>query len=117
MRIIKPKKRKKEIPSETKQAAPAPTATFPRVVIKRPWVSEKSQRLSVENQYVFLVDPSANKHSVKQEVQKRYDVQVVQVDMTKLKGKVKRFRNRFSTRAGLKKAVVTLKEGQKIETE
>ena len=125
MSFIKTKKQKKDsLPKDTntgaKKSAHKTTgisSVAPHIVIKRPWVSEKSQRISAFNQYVFLVEPSANKHMVRQEVQKRYDVQVMQVDVTRLKGKVKRFRNQLGKRAGLKKAIVTLKEGQKIETE
>lgn len=118
MSIIKTKKEKKEVsPKKEASRTGAASSTPTRMIIKRPWVSEKSQRLGAFNQYVFLVDPSANKHMVKQEVQRRYDVNVVQVDVTRVKGKLKRFRNQFSRRAGMKKAIVTLKEGQKIETE
>lgn len=122
MSLIKRKKEKKVAPKEAapkkERAEKKSAGTLPvHAVIKRPWVSEKSQRIGMYNQYVFMVEPSANKHIVKQEVQRRYDVQVLQVDMTRLKGKVKRFQNQLGRRAGLKKAIVTLKEGQKIETE
>lgn len=84
-------------------------------VIKRPHASEKAYGLHAKNQYVFIVENSANKTLVKEEVQKRYGVKVVDVDMLVNKGKVKTFRGRRGKAAVSKKAYVTLKEGDKIE--
>lgn len=84
-------------------------------VIKRPHASEKAYGLHAKNQYVFIVDNSANKTLVKEEVQRRYNVKVIDVGMVVNKGKVKMFRGRRGKASISKKAYVTLKEGDKIE--
>ncbi|MCX6788561.1 MAG: 50S ribosomal protein L23 [bacterium] len=84
-------------------------------VIKRPHASEKAYGLQARNQYVFIVENSANKIMVKEEVQRRYNVKVVDVDMVVNKGKVKTFRGRRGKASIHKKAYVTLKAGDKIE--
>lgn len=86
-----------------------------RSVIVRPHVSEKAYSLHAQNQYVFMVEPSANKILVKEEVQRRYNVHVTDVNISVHKGKPKNFRGRTSKRSVSKKAFVTLKEGDKIE--
>lgn len=86
-----------------------------RSVIKRPHASEKAYGLHAQNQYVFIVENFANKILVKEEVQHRYNVKVVDVDMVVNKGKVKMFRGRRGKASISKKAYVTLKEGDKIE--
>lgn len=88
-------------------------------VIKRPLITEKAMKLSQAGQYVFEVDPNANKLQIKSAVEALFEVNVVSVRTVRTKGKVKR---RF-TRTGLqvgktalkKKAYVTLKAGQEIE--
>ena len=86
-----------------------------RSVIKRPHMSEKAFGLHAQNQYSFIVDNSANKTLVKEEVERRYHVKVVDVSMVVNKGKVKMFRGRRGKASVSKKAYVTLKEGDKIE--
>lgn len=112
MKILKTKEEKK-----MKSASTSPTTqhSVMRSVIKRPHASEKAYGLHAKNQYVFIVDNSANKTLVKEEVQKRYGVKVVDVDMLVNKGKVKTFRGRRGKATISKKAYVTLKEGDKIE--
>jgi large subunit ribosomal protein L23 len=62
-----------------------------------------------------MVDPTATKTLVKEEVQKRYNVKVIAMNMSVHKGKPKNFRGRVSRRSVSKKAFVTLKKGDKIE--
>ena len=77
-------------------------------------VTEKAAMLG-EGRYVFLVKSSANKSEIKKAVHDTYRVDVVSVNTINIPGKTKRFRTSKSKTAGYKKAVVTLKEGQKIE--
>jgi large subunit ribosomal protein L23 len=110
-------KKKKEVKTS---AAAAPVAVSAqthvvRSVLKRPHASEKSYGLHAKNQYVFIVDLSANKNLVREEVERRYHVHVTDVGMLVNKGKVKQFRGRLSKASLFKKAFVTLKEGDKIE--
>jgi large subunit ribosomal protein L23 len=81
-------------------------------------MSEKSYAMSNDRVYVFDIDKSVNKHEVAKVVAETYDVTVTNVRTIIVKGKTKRlYRNRrYETgrRADLKKAYVTLKEGDAI---
>ena len=85
-------------------------------VIKRPIISEKSAALSeVGNRYTFEVALKSNKTEIKDAVKKVFKVDVLDVKTMIVHGKLKRV-GRFETkRANWKKAIVTLKEGQKID--
>jgi large subunit ribosomal protein L23 len=84
--------------------------------IKKPLISEKAIMLSEKNTYVFLVDPKANKSEIKKEVERLYNVDVVKVNTGKVRKEPKSFRGISSSKmVVLKKAMVTLKNGQKIE--
>ena len=85
-------------------------------IIRRPVISEKSTALAeVAGKYVFEVDSKANKHEIRDAVQKLFNVDVREVRTMVMHGKMKRV-GRFETkRANWKKAIVTLKEGQKID--
>ena len=81
---------------------------------KRPVVSEKSARLLEQGQYVFYVPTTVNKIEIRKQIEKEYNVNVVSVNVSNLKGK-ERVRGRLKgTTQTKKKAVVSLKEGQEI---
>jgi large subunit ribosomal protein L23 len=85
-------------------------------IIRRPLVTEKSTRQKDENrQYVFEVDGNANKIEIQSAVERLFKVKVLEVRTCNVLGKVKRLGRRFGKRADWKKAVVTLKEGDRIE--
>jgi large subunit ribosomal protein L23 len=84
-------------------------------VLRAPYVSEKSTRLSEHNQYVFAVAPDATKADVKSAVEQLFSVNVVSVNMANVKGKLKMFRFRPGRKASVRKAYVRLAEGQTIE--
>ncbi len=86
-----------------------------RKVIIAPILSEKGTRLIEDNKYLFKVDINANKIQVKKALEEIFDVTAVDVNMMRVKGKVKRVRWRLGKRPDWKKAVVTLKEGDSIE--
>jgi large subunit ribosomal protein L23 len=85
-------------------------------VLRRPVVTEKSSRLGDEsNQYVFEVDKRANKVLVKQAVEKAFNVTVVDVNVMIIRAKMGRFGRRIVIKnPAWKKAVVTLKPGERI---
>jgi large subunit ribosomal protein L23 len=87
----------------------------PRDVIIRPVVSEKSYGLIDENSYTFIVHPDANKVEIRQAVEKIWGVKVTAVNTINRKGKSKRYQNEEGTRKNIKRAVVALAEGDKIE--
>ncbi|MBC7105835.1 MAG: 50S ribosomal protein L23 [Firmicutes bacterium] len=87
----------------------------PRDVLRRPVVTEKSLSLLQENKYTFLVDPRANKTEIKNAVEKLFKVKVLRVNTMRYKGKPKRVRRFAGYTPQFKKAVVTLRPGDKIE--
>lgn len=88
-------------------------------IIKRPLLTEKAMRLTEIGQYVFEVDPRANKIEIKQAIQEMFEVDVKSVRTLRLKGKRKLRMTRKGLMRGqtktIKKAYVTLKEGQTID--
>ncbi len=89
-------------------------------ILYRPIVTEKFTKLGeAMNQYAFIVDRKANKLEIKKAVEEMYDVEIIDVNTMRYSGKN---RSRF-TKTGLikgkteafKKAIVTLKEGEKID--
>ncbi|MBC8204698.1 50S ribosomal protein L23 [bacterium] len=87
-----------------------------RQVIQLPLVTEKITNLQENlNQYAFQVDRLANKIEIKKAVEERFDVHVEKVRTMNYQGKLKRMGRFEGRRASWKKAIVTLKAGQKIE--
>lgn len=85
-------------------------------LIKKPWITEKAATMSHTGKYVFLVDSRAVAPEIKKALQHLYHIDVVQVRIINIPGKTKRSRGLPRVRHGYKKAVVTLKKGQSIET-
>jgi large subunit ribosomal protein L23 len=89
-------------------------------ILVKPLVTEKMTALQDEhNQYAFEVSPRANKIEIAHAIQKKFNVNVVSVRTVNLRGKSKTQltkRGRFQGEtAAWKKAIVTLKEGEKID--
>ena len=84
-------------------------------VLRRPLVTEKSTTLQVLNKYAFEVDGEANKLQVKQAVEKAFKVDVSAVHVITVPGKTRRVGRRQVQTPSYKKAIVTLKPGDKIE--
>ena len=84
-------------------------------IILAPVVTEKSTRGSMFNQVTFRVDRRASKPQIKEAVETLFRVRVTGVNTLNQRGKVKRFRGRLGRRNHVKKAIVTLAEGQSID--
>lgn len=86
-------------------------------VIKEIQITEKGTALTKSgNKYLFRVDPSANKMEIKRAVEVHFGVSVEKVNTMRYLGKKKRERTvRYGKTADWKRAVVTLKEGSKID--
>jgi large subunit ribosomal protein L23 len=84
-------------------------------LILSPVITEKATALSEQNKVVFRVRKDATKPQIKEAVEKLFDVKVVSVNTLVTKGKVKIFRGTRGQRSDVKKAVVTLAEGQSID--
>lgn len=83
-------------------------------VLKRPIVTEKTTLQGEMGRYTFEVDLDANKHQVKEAVEKIFDVDVVSVNIMNMPGKTRRYGPHVSRPYPWKKATVRLSEGQTI---
>jgi large subunit ribosomal protein L23 len=86
-----------------------------RDIIIRPLVSEKTTGAMADNKYTFLVDARADKTQIKAAVEEVFKVNVTNVNTIRQLGKVRRMGRFEGRRPSFKKAIVTLKEGQKIK--
>ncbi|APX23320.1 MAG: 50S ribosomal protein L23 [Rhodobacteraceae bacterium] len=84
-------------------------------VIRKPVITEKSTMASEHGAVVFEVAIDATKPQVKEAVEALFDVKVKAVNTSITKGKVKRFRGQIGRRNDVKKAYVTLEEGNTID--
>ena len=84
-------------------------------VIVAPHITEKSTLLSEQNAVVFKVAQNASKPEIKAAVEAIFDVSVVGVNTIVQKGKTKRWKGKPYFRSDMKKAIVTLKDGQTID--
>lgn len=84
-------------------------------VLRRPIVSEKSIVLQGQSKYTFEVAPRANKHQIKEAVEKAFKVDVLAVNVVTVPGSTRRIGRRRIVTSPWKKAIVTVKPGQKIE--
>jgi large subunit ribosomal protein L23 len=87
----------------------------PYDIIISPVVTEKSTRISEQDQVVFRVPLTATKPEIKAAVEKLFGVKVKAVNTLRVKGKKKVFRGRRGQRSDIKKAMVTLASGQRID--
>jgi large subunit ribosomal protein L23 len=84
-------------------------------VIRRPLVTEKNTTLQAQDKYAFEVAKEANKTQIKQAVEKAFKVTVTAVNIISVRGRERRVGRRIVTGSSWKKAVVTLKTGDKIQ--
>ncbi len=84
-------------------------------ILIEPHITEKATELAQDNQYVFKINPKANKSEVKKAVEETYDVDVVKVRTLNSPRKKRRKGRIEGWKKGFKKAVIKIKEGQKIE--
>lgn len=85
------------------------------ITLVKPVVTEKSMMGSQHGQITFQVSPDATKPQIKRAVERLFDVKVTAVNVAVTKGKVKRFKGILGKRSDVKKAIVTLAEGQTID--
>lgn len=85
-------------------------------IILAPVISEKSYDLiEFHNTYTFEVDPRSDKEQIRRAVEQVFDVKVLRVNTMNRKGKVKRTGYKLGRRRNVKRAVVTLAEGDQID--
>ena len=98
-----------------KAAPPPPTRAQMLEIIRAPIITEKSTRGVEHNQVTFRVPLDATKPAIKASIEGLFNVKVKAVNTIRVKGKVKRFRGIIGQRSDMKKAVVTLVEGNTID--
>lgn len=84
-------------------------------ILKNALISEKSFAAAAGGKFTFVVDRRASKDEVKAAVVDLFDVTVLDVNIVSMKGKVKRSKKGSGKRSDFKKAILTLKKGQKID--
>jgi large subunit ribosomal protein L23 len=84
-------------------------------IIISPVITEKATLASERNQVTFKVARNATKPQIKEAVEKLFDVKVKSVNTLVRKGKVKAFRGTVGRQSDVKKAIVTLEEGHRID--
>ena len=85
-------------------------------IIKKPITTEKSTNLQQFNQYTFSVSKNSNTNEIKQAIELIFKVKVLKINTSILRGKSKSFKGTYGFRKDIKKAVVTLKEGNTIDS-
>jgi large subunit ribosomal protein L23 len=84
-------------------------------IIKEPHISEKGSYLAEKDQYIFQVNPRSNKQEIKKAIKGIYGVDVLSVNIIQIPAKKRRLGKTQGFRKAFKKAIVRIKEGQKIE--
>ena len=84
-------------------------------VLRKPLITEKGLGLQASGKYTFEVYPHATKHQIKAAVEQAFKVGVVSVNVMNVSGKTKRVKSGYTTDPSWKKAIVSLKPGDKIE--
>ncbi len=86
-----------------------------KTIIKNPIITEKATMLSADRKYVFLVANHATKPEIKKALQHIYKVNVENVQVVNTRPKPRRMGAHTNLKPGYRKAIVTLKEGQKLD--
>jgi len=85
-------------------------------IIKRPITTEKSTNLQQFNQYSFIVSKNSNSYEIKDAIEAIFKVKVSKVNTSILRGKGKTFKGKYGFRKDTKRAIVTLNEGNTIDS-
>ncbi len=85
-------------------------------IIKKPITTEKSTNLQQFNQYTFMVSRDSNANEIKQAIESIFKVKVTKINTSINRGKMKTFKGTYGFRKDIKKAIVTLKEGNTIDS-
>ena len=85
-------------------------------IIKKPITTEKSTNLQQFNQYTFVVSKNSNSNEIRQAIEKIFKVKVLKINTSIIRGKLKSFKGNYGFRKDTKKAIVTLKEGNTIDS-
>jgi large subunit ribosomal protein L23 len=118
MAIVETKKedkKEKKVVAEKAKPAFAGKADFASRFLLEPWITEKSHQEMSQNKYIFRVSSDANKLNIKKSIEDLYKVSVVGVNVVNIPKKKRIYGRNKGFKSGFKKAMVKLKEGDKIE--
>ena len=85
-------------------------------IIQKPISTEKSTNLNQFNQYSFVVSKNSKSSEIKEAIQRIFNVKVVKVNTSIMRGKMKTFKGTVGYKKDFKKAIVTLAEGNTIDS-
>lgn len=86
-----------------------------RRLVKQPLLTEKATGMEAEQKYVFQVDKKATKSEIKKEIERLFNVEVTAVNIINKKRKSRLWKGKVGWSKSMKKAIVTIAEGKKIE--
>ncbi len=112
---VKPVALKKSLSTTTKNKPTTKRLGESLRVLKTPHITEKAGDLASKNQYIFKVWPEVNKIEIKKTIERIYGVKVLSVRIIKVLPKKRKLGRISGWTKGYKKAIVKIKEGQKIE--
>ena len=118
MAIIETKKEDKKenkVVAEKTKTQFSGKAGFASRFLLEPWITEKSHQEMDQNKYIFKVSKNSNKISIKKSVEDLYKVIVLDVNIVNIHPKKRIYGRTKGFKSGFKKAIVKLKEGDKIE--
>ena len=85
-------------------------------IINKPIMTEKSTNLNQYNQYSFFVSKDSRTYAIKNAIERIFKVKVTKVNTSVMRGKLKSFKGKLGYKKDLKKAIVTLAEGNTIDS-
>ena len=85
-------------------------------IIKKPILTEKSTNLNQYNQYSFIVNQHSNSNEIKKAIEKIFKVKVTKINTSIMRGKLKSFKGKVGYKKDYKKAIITLAEGNTIDS-
>ena len=85
-------------------------------IIQKPILTEKSTNLNQYNQYSFVVNQYSNSIQIKKAIEKIFKVKVVKINTSIMRGKLKSYKGKMGYKKDYKKAIVTLAEGNTIDS-
>ena len=108
-------KASKKTEGKKKETGSFSGSVFSYKFLLSPWITEASTAATEINKYVFKVDPKAGKKQIKKAVEDLYKVTVTAVNTVRISKKFRNYGKTPGWKAGFKKAIVTVKVGDKIE--
>lgn len=118
-KIIEKIEEKKEVvkksQTEKKKNSIVKDASLAWSVLIEPWITEKTHSAMANNKYTFKVTKIATKKQVKKSIEALYSVEVEKIAITNIHSKKRNYGRYTGTKSAIKKAIITIKNGQSIE--